>query len=79
MVAAAATIASIALPPSRSTASALWLARWWGATAIPWADTLLCMGCPHDPNVMPALQKLFHFERKVSFVRGWPFLNWHAL
>jgi hypothetical protein len=38
------------------------------------------MGCPHDPNVMPALQKLFHFERKVSFVGGMAFfLNWHAL
>ncbi len=46
------------------------------ATAIPWADTLLCMGCPHDPKVMSALQKLFHFERKVSFVgRGGPFLK----
>ncbi len=30
MAAAAATIASMALPPSRRMASALWLARWWG-------------------------------------------------
>ena len=34
MVAAAATIASMALPPSRITASAELEARWWGATAM---------------------------------------------
>ena len=35
MVAAAAIIASTALPPSRSTASADCEAREWGATAMP--------------------------------------------
>src|SRR5690349_13080560 len=35
MVAAAATIASIALPPSRSTATADCAASEWGATAMP--------------------------------------------
>ncbi|VGQ05738.1 hypothetical protein SB00610_05163 [Klebsiella quasipneumoniae subsp. similipneumoniae] len=47
MAAAAATIASMALPPSRKMASALWLARWWGATAMPWVETLLlCINYP---------------------------------
>jgi|UPI00031BEAFE hypothetical protein len=61
MVAAAATIASIALPPSRSTASALWLARWWGATAMPCVETLLCMKRPRNPESHKVLQKLFQF------------------
>ena len=35
MVAAAATIASTALPPALSTSRPAWAARWWGATNRP--------------------------------------------
>src|SRR3954471_24115939 len=38
MVAAAATIASTALPPSRSTDKPACAARWWGATTMPRRD-----------------------------------------
>jgi hypothetical protein len=38
MVAAAATIASIALPPSRKTVDALLAARWCGAVTMPRED-----------------------------------------
>ena len=49
-VAAAAIIASIALPPSRSTATADSLAREWGAVAMPrvarevWIATMQVLG-----------------------------------
>jgi hypothetical protein len=43
------------------TASALWLARWWGATAMPCVETLLCMKRPRNPESHKVLQKLFQF------------------
>src|SRR3990167_2334553 len=42
MAAAAATIASTALPPSRSTAAPAWAARWWGAVTMPPRLCRLC-------------------------------------
>src|SRR6266446_1214288 len=41
MVAAAATMASIALPPSRKTARALCEAKAWGATAMPCVERMV--------------------------------------
>jgi hypothetical protein len=32
-----------------------------GRTAMPWVETLLCMGCPHNPESHKVLQKLFQF------------------